>query len=204
MSDTGLPPGIESGLSSAWDWTKGAAGSLGLNGYSPDNQQKVNNLNQVGQSALGFGTDAQNNYNKLSGMGYGALNGLQSIANGQNSVSAEQLRQGLQSNLATQQSMAAGASPNNAAMAARNAAQNMGRSAYGLSGQQAVAGQQERNAATSAYGNLLGQLNGQAVQGAVGGYGAATGAYSGGLNGTPAPTLASQLGGPIAGFIKAI
>jgi len=88
------------------------------------------------------------------------LDMLRQQATGERSVSAEQLRQGLQQNLAAQQSMAAGARPGNAAMAARNAAMQMGRMGSGLSGQQALAGLQEQNQAAQ----LLGQLQTQARQ----------------------------------------
>ena len=193
---------------SAWNWAKGTGAGIlkdiGLNGNTPGDQQKIDNLNGVGGQAMGFAGDAQGNYNKLSGLGYGALNQLQATANGQNSVSAEQLRQGLQSNLANQQSMAASASPNNAAMAARNAAQNMGRLGYGMAGQQAVAGLAERNQAMSQYGNLLGTLRGQDLQGTLGGFNAATGAYSGGLNGSRDPTLVQQWAPIVAGAAKAL
>lgn len=95
--------------------------------------------------------------------GYGAMTAemaadrerLRRLASGQDSISAEQLRQGLQQNLAAQRSMAASASPQNAVMAARNAANNMNRAGIGMSGQAAIAGLQERQQA----GALLGQMN---------------------------------------------
>ena len=195
-------------LSDGWNWLKGEASGplqeIGLGGNTPSDNTKINNLNTVGGQAMGFSGINQGQYNQLGAQGMGALSNLQALANGQNSVSAEQLRQGLQSNLANQQSMAAGASPNNAAMAARNAAQNMGRLGYGMAGQQAVAGLQERNQAQGQYANLLGTLRGQDLQGSLGGLNAATGAYGGGLNGQRDPTLISQWGGPISGAIKAI
>lgn len=105
--------------------------------------------------------------------------GLQRLASGQDSLSREQLRQGLQQNLAAQQAMAASANPNNAAMAARSAANNMARSGYGMSGQAAMAGIQERNAANQLLGGALtnqGNMNLQAAlqsrQNAMQGYGA--------------------------------
>ncbi len=72
---------------------------------------------------------------------------------GEDSISAEQLRQNLGQVQAAQQSFAAGQRPNMQAMAARTAMTNMGRAQTGLAGQQALAGIQERTAA----GGLLGQ-----------------------------------------------
>jgi hypothetical protein len=85
-------------------------------------------------------------------------------ARGENSISAEQLRQGLQANQATQMSMAAGASPANSAMAARNASANAAMVGGGLAGQQAMAGIQERNQAQMALQAALGQSQQAALQ----------------------------------------
>lgn len=98
------------------------------------------------------------------------------IAGGQQSVSAEQLRQGLMQNQGAQMSMAAGASPSNQAMAARTAAMTTSRLGAGLAGQQAVAGLQERQQAMGQQAQLqamiqqgiLGQ-RGQDVQATLGG-----------------------------------
>lgn len=107
------------------------------------------------------------------------------VARGAHSVSAEQLRQGLQQQLAAQQSMAAGARGGNQAMAALAAMGNMGRIGAGMAGQQALAGLQEREQAMRAQqqalmgqGQLYGQARGQdlgastaARQNALAGYG---------------------------------
>ena len=120
---------------------------------------------------------------------------LQGQMRGQNSVSAEQLRQGLQQNLATQQAMAAGAAPQNQAMAARNAAQNMASLGYGMSGQQAVAGLQERqNAAQQLGSNILG-ARGQDVNAATGGYGVAAQGYGSTLQNPQKTPWSALLGG---------
>lgn len=108
---------------------------------------------------------------------------------GQNSVSAEQLRQGLQQQQAAQMSMAA-SNPGNP-MAARTAAMQMARSGYGMAGQQALAGLQERNNAATQLGQSYGQQgqlqlgqgqlalgrSSQDLQAGLGGYGAANNAY---------------------------
>ena len=98
------------------------------------------------------------------------------IANGLDSISAEQLRQGLQQNQASQMSMAAGAAPQNQAMAQRTAMMNAGRQGMGLSGQQAMAGLQERR---DALAGQLGAMQGQ--QGAIGGQGQMQGLIQQGL-----------------------
>ncbi len=171
---------------------------VGLNGYTEEDQGKVNRLNDLGGQGVSFAGDARNNYNQMTGRLNGSLDYLQGQMQGQNSIAAEQLRQGMQQGLNAQRSMAAGAAPQNQAMAARGAVNNMARLNYGLNGQQALAGIQERNAAAQAYGQLAGQMRGQDVQGALGGYGIGINAYTGGLNGSPAPTLIGQLG-PLIG-----
>lgn len=192
----------------AWNWLKDRGGDalkqVGLGGATTADESKMNNLNAVGGGALGFAGTAQGNYNAFTGQGMQSLAALRALAEGKNSVSAEQLRQGMQQGVSAQHAMAAGASPQNAAMAARNASNNMSRLSYGLSGQQAVAGLAERNQAQQAYANMLAQLRGQDLQGTLGGYNAATGAYSGGLNGQRDPTMLAQWSPIVAGAMKAI
>lgn len=86
---------------------------------------------------------------------------------GENSLAAEQLRQGLQQGMSQQQAMAAGARPGNQLAASRQAMMNAGQMASGLSGQQALAGIQERNAAANALGNMQGQARQQELQAAL-------------------------------------
>lgn len=120
--------------------------------------------------AAGAGTFADRGemgYGQLGAQGQMTLAGLQAQANGQNSVSAEQLRQGLAQNQAAQQSFAAGASPQNAAMAARTAAIQSSRLGAGLAGQQAIAGLQERQQAQQQYAQLLQALRQQELQAAL-------------------------------------
>lgn len=74
---------------------------------------------------------------------------------GQDSLSAAQLRQSTDRNLAQQQAMAASARPGGGAMAARMAMQNAGRINQGLAGQQAMAGIAERQAAAQGLGGVL-------------------------------------------------
>jgi hypothetical protein len=133
-----------------------------------DERRRKELLYRQSQLAGGFADRTQRGYMGLGQRGAGALDMLQGQAMGQNSISAEQLRQGLQQQQAAQMSMAAGASPRNAAGAARTAAIQMGRAGAGLAGQQALAGLQERAQAQQAYGNLIQGLRGQDLQAALG------------------------------------
>lgn len=108
------------------------------------------------------------------------------IAQGMDSISAEQLRQGLEQNIAGQRSMAAGAAPQNAAMAARTAAINAGRMGAGMSGQAAMAGLQERRDALGAQMGAMqgqGQMQGLMQQGLMGQRGQNLQAGLGGMQG---------------------
>ena len=139
--------------------------------YDPSSSNVNNADNALGATAQ----QTSANYGRDVGALNSNVQGLQAIANGQNSVSALQLRQSLQQNQAAQQSMAASAAPQNAAMAARTAAIQSGVLGAGLAGQQAVAGLQERNQAQQQLGSLLlgqrgqdlsasNQANGQVLQ----------------------------------------
>jgi hypothetical protein len=184
-------PGESTGLTGAFDRT------FGIGGGDPSNQDR-SGLRGIGQDALGFAGQSRGNYTDDTNALAQQRNYLMGLASGKNSVSAEQLRQGLQQQLAQQRSMAASADPNNAAMAARNAAMNMGQASYGMAGQQAAAGLQERNQANEALAGLNLGARGQDVTGTLGGYNAATGAYGTAL-GTPQKTAAGLIGGAAAG-----
>src|SRR5262249_11352646 len=106
---------------------------------------------QRGLATLSDETSQQRNFLRDLATGKGAaLEPLQRLASGQDSISAEQLRQGLQQNVAAQRSLAAGAAPANAAMAARTASIQAARLGSGMAGQQAIAGLQERQQAQQA------------------------------------------------------
>ncbi len=121
--------------------------------------------------------DAQNGFFGEQGVGVGlsklndAGNYYQRVMRGQDSLSAEQLRQGLQQNRNAQMSAAASARPQSAAMAHRNAAIQMGRLGAGLAGQQSLAGIAERQGAAqglagvgNAYSNISLQNRGQNLE----------------------------------------
>lgn len=140
------------------------------------------------------------------------------IAQGMDSISAEQLRQGLGQNQAAQMSMAAGAAPQNQAMAARNAMMNMSRQGMGMSGQAAMAGLQERRDALGAQAQMQGLIQqgimgqrGQNLQAGLGGTGMAMQGY-GGIEGNRTsrygamlgvPTPAEQMTGMVASGLEA-
>lgn len=134
---------------------------------SKQQQDQIAMIRANAQQAAEYADSNQEQGYALGQRGNGALDYMQGQMQGQNSVSALQLRQALQQNLAAQQSMAASANPANAAMAARTAAIQMGQMDSGLAGQQAVAGLQERNQAAQQYSQLLMGLRGQDVNAAL-------------------------------------
>jgi len=152
-------------------------------GFVQDNgglDQQRSNLDSQGNAAGSWADEAQNNARGLGAMSSDQYNALGRQASGQDSISREMLRQGLQQQYGQQRSMAAGASPQNAAMAARTGATQMGRAATGMAGQAAVAGMQEQMAARQAQSNFLQNWRNQELQAAQGGRGSAISAYGGG------------------------
>ena len=124
-------------------------------------------LARQGQHADTFASNNEFGFRDL-GKENAALRGqIGDIANGKNSISAEQLRQGLQQNIAGQQAMAAGARGGNQAMMARQAMMNAGRMGSGMAGQQALAGIQERQAAMQSLGNMQAQQRQMELQAAL-------------------------------------
>lgn len=183
-----------------WGKIRAGLNGLGLYGNQPSDQAKIDRLNGVGSQGMNFAGDARANYNNMTQRLNGSLDYLQGQMQGKNSIAGEQLRQGLQQTQAQQQSLAASASPNDAPMAAFAAGNNMARLGYGMSGQQALAGIAERNAAAQQYASLLGASRGQDLQGTLGGYNVGLGAYGGGLNAQRDPTLVGQLAPAVMGF----
>jgi hypothetical protein len=136
------------------------------------------NLNNQGGMSSVFADQGQQGYGAMTQESQQARDYLRKLASGQESLSAEQLRQGNQQAMSAQRSMAASASPQNSAMAARTAAQNMGRINMGLAGQQATAGIQERQAAQQALANMIMQQRGQDLPAALGSRQNAIGAFN--------------------------
>ena len=160
-------------------------------------------LQQQAQQAGYFAGQSQDAFQGLQNQGQGALAALQAQAQGQNSVSQEQMRQNLGQLLAQQRSLAAGAAPRNAALAARTAAIQSGRIGAGMAGQRALAGLQERNQAQQQYGQLLGTLSGQQLNAALGSRQTAVGGYGAGNEGAPEKSWLEKYGPAIQGGMSA-
>lgn len=123
---------------------------------------------QQSAAAGGFAGQGERGYAQMTGESQAARDYLRGVARGDNSLSQEQLRQGLQQNMASQRSMAASASPQNSSMAARTAAMQMGRQGSAMSGQASIAGIQERDAANRALMQAILQQRQQDAQVALG------------------------------------
>ena len=159
---------LTGGLSEMWQGSPFGlpAGSFRSSQFSEIDPQG----NVTGQSGAAgrFATQGEQGYGQMTGELDADREYLRRLRSGQNSVSAEQLRQGLQQNLAGQMSMAAGARPGMAPMAARTAAMQAARLGGGLAGQQALAGIAERNAAAAQLNQMNLQQRGQDMQVALG------------------------------------
>jgi hypothetical protein len=118
---------------------------------------------------------------------------LEQHATGAQSFSRETLRQGLMQNQAAQRSFAAGASPQNAAMAARTASMNMARQGSGLAGQQSLADIAERQAFAKALADATLQQRQQELQAALGSRQNAMTGYGAGNPFTPTPSMTDRL-----------
>jgi len=163
-------------------------------------------LERHADRAGGFAEVGERGFGAMTQEGQQAREHLRRLSEGKESVSAEQLRQANDQNLANQRSFAASAAPQNAPMAARTAMMNMNRASTGLAGQQAVAGLAERQAAQKALMDSILQQRQQDMQAALGGRGLAIQGL-----GTSAPNVPSwwdkhgkdamQAGGMAAGLI---
>src|SRR3990167_304652 len=134
-------------------WSKHKPGGGG--GESAGDAQRRQWLNETASAANSFADQGQAGYGAMTAEAQAAREAMRRRAMGQDSLSREQLRQGLQQNMSAQRSMAASASPLNASMAALQAAQTMGRQGAGMSGQAATAGIQERAQAEQALAQMI-------------------------------------------------
>jgi hypothetical protein len=175
--------------------------AFGIGQYDPSNPYR-NALQANAEQQTGFGQNLQQQYlANQAGIG-NTMGMLQGLAQGQNSVSMEQARQNMQQAQAQQMSMAAGAAPQNSAMAARNAANNMGQLSYGIAGQQSLAGLQERQAALNALSQMQMQQAQQNLTGA--GQFGQLGNYAYGTNlQNPQQGWGSFIGGAVGGGVGA-
>lgn len=183
-------------------WSGDVQSAFGLGAYDPSNPYR-NALQANAQGQSQFGNTLQQNYLQNQYGMDNTMGMLRGLAQGNNSVSAAQLQQGLQQSQAQQMSMAAGAAPQNQAMAARTAMMNAGGQASGMMGQQSMAGLQERQGALNALSQMQMQQSGQNMQGALGAMQGANGAYGQTLQ-YPQKTGASMIGGGAGGGAGAI
>ncbi len=173
----------------------------GLADESASSTQKRNNLNNQGGMASWFADNAQNKYGDLGAEGDRARQMLWDQATGKTSVTGEQLRQGLQSLYGQQRSMAASASPQNAAMAARTAMVNSARLGGAASGQAALARLQEQQMAQRALQDAILGQRAQDQSVALGSRQNAIQAYGGT---TPDKSWLEKWGQPISAGLGAI
>lgn len=203
----------DSGLFHPGRWGDDAANAFGIDSHDPTNADRAQ-LEGVGFGANAFAGTTAANYgqqNQALNNTYGNMAQTQDYLRGQmmgqNSVSAEQLRQGQQSNIAAQRSLAASAAPQNSAMAARTAANNTAKLGYGMSGQQATAGLQERNQAAQnlassqqGMGQLQATARGQDANATNGAYGVAGTAYGNTIQNGQKYGISGAMGGGAGGF----
>lgn len=138
----------------------------GWDPFSGDGEQ------QQRDAMLGMGQQGRFAYNRLGTSLDAEAERLRRQANGQDSMSALQLRAGLDQTLGQQRSMAASAAPQNQAMANINASRNAMTLGSGLAGQTAMAGIAEQQAAGSALQQMLLEQRRQEQAQAQFGYGA--------------------------------
>lgn len=152
-----------------WTWTD----------QSQQATDQIANQNDQGNRSSDFADTGQQGFGQLGTEAAAQRAALQRLATGQDSYSAEQLRQGLGQNVAAQRSMAAGGAPSSAPMMAMIASQNAARLGSGLAGQQALAGIAERQAAQKALADMILQQRQQDLQAALQGRATAVNAYGG-------------------------
>jgi hypothetical protein len=173
-------------------------------GYKADPEEaRKRKLGRQANQASAFADLGQAGYSALGDEMAAVRGRLGELASGKNSLATEQLRQGLQQQQAMQRSAAASAMPNNAAMAARIAANNMGRNAYGMAGQAAQAQLAERMQANQLLGQMGLQQRGQDLQAALGSRGNAITALGAGQMGPPEKSWLEKYGPTIVGGLGA-
>lgn len=158
-------------------------------------------LGQESDLAGRFADAAESSYGEMGEEARLARARLARLLGGQDSISAEQLRQGLQQAISGRQGIAAGARPADAAMARRAAAMQMSRDGSGMVGQQASAGIGERQAAQQSLANMILGARQQAAQAAYGGRGqaidAARSGYASASGVPPEPTWWDKYGNAV-------
>ncbi len=200
LDETGAPipggpqDGRGNGFKTPWGTIRNPFSGLGAESEA-DKQRRLA-LAAQGQAAGRFADVGEAGYGAMTAESAAAREAMRRRALGYDSLSAEQLRQGLQQQYAQQRSMAASASPQNQAMAARTGAMQMGRASSAMSGNAAMAGIQERAAAEQALQQSIMAQREQDARVALGSRGNATSAFG------AQPSEKSfwdKYGGPITG-----
>jgi len=168
----------------------------GLADESESARQQREAQQAAAAAAGGFAGQGEQGFGALGQEAQDSRNFLRDQAMGKNSISAEQLRQGLQQQQAQMQSMAQGGPASSAAMNARTAMIGAGRAGSALAGNTAMAGIAERNAAQQAWANSILGARGQDLQAALGSRQNQIGAL-GGI--TPDKSWLDKWGGAIIG-----
>jgi hypothetical protein len=141
---------------------------LGPNGMGnfelPGGAERMSWEDAQAQGAGGRGAFTSGNDSPFRDYQNGLAARLSRQVNGEDSLSRLQLQDSTNQNIAQQRAMAAGAAPNNVAMAQRLAQQQTGSINQGFGHQAAQLGIQERNAAANALAGLSGQARGQDLQ----------------------------------------
>lgn len=192
---------IWTGVKHIPDLPKTIAGGAASDPGAATEKQRKEQLYGQAQHAGNFANQGETGYGQLSWEAAMERDRLRRLANGQDSMAGEQLRQGMQQNVAAQRSMAAGAAPGSAPMAARTAANNMARLGYGMSGQQAMAGIAERSAYAKALNDSIAAQRGQDINVALGSRGNALQGYGAGNSGTPEKSALEKYGPAVLGGI---
>lgn len=178
-----------------FDWIyKPAADAATKAAATPADEERKRLLNEQAAKSGAFADQAEAGYGALGGEANAEREYLRRYARGQDSVTAEQLRQGLQQNVAAQRSLAAGAAPQNAAMAARTAARETARLGSGFAGQAALAGMQERAMWQKALQDSILQQRAQDLAAAGGARQTATSGYGAGQQGAPEKSWIEKYG----------
>lgn len=159
-------------------------------------------LAEQAAAAGDFAAVGERGYRDMSSESRRQRNYLRRLASGEESISAEQLRQGLQRNLSTQMSFAAAGPPSSAAARARQASINAGRAASGMAGNASMAGIAERQSANQALANMILQQRQQDLSAALGSRSNSITGYGGG-NQQPEKSGIEKYGPMIAALFAA-
>lgn len=176
-----------------------AAGGFYKPGGEDEEERRKRLLMAQAAKAGGFANYGQSGYKDMTGELNAQRAQLQDIATGKLSYSKEALRQGLMQNQAAQRSMAAGAAPQNQAMAARTAMIQSGRLGAGMSGQAALAGIAEQQGAMKLGADLAAQQRAQDLQAALQSRQNAISGYGAGNVGAPEKGWLEKYGPMIVG-----